>query len=61
MKDKKIRYWTTFLAWDRVNDCFSLALWDDDNCNEYLSDYEKRYGFKLIDPIPKVFVNLAGM
>jgi len=48
MSEKRIRYCTTIFALDRINQVFTICVWDNDNYKDYLKSYNKHYGLNLI-------------
>lgn len=48
MKEKRIRYCTTIFALDRIEQTFSICVWDKDNYKDYLIAYNQHYGLHLL-------------
>lgn len=58
MNQKRIRYFTTIFALDRINHIFSLCTQDNDNYTDYLKSYNKHYGLHLIDENKVLFITI---
>ena len=58
MKDKRIRYINKIFTLDRINKSIELTIWDKENINDYLNEFDKHYGLKLINEKEKILVTV---
>ncbi len=58
MNNKRIRYVNRIFTLDKINQSIELTIWDKENITDYLNEYEKHYGLKLINSKELIFIQV---
>lgn len=58
MNNKRIRYVNRVFTLDKINQSIELTIWDKENITDYLNEYEKHYGLKLINSKELIFIQV---
>lgn len=58
MDNKRIRYINRIFTIDKINQSIELTIWDKEDITNFLNEYDKHYGLKLINSKEEIFIKI---